>query len=121
VKSSRSLKDLKPADSDDCFNAFRIVGVAGRKPALNTFYDDAAYVGCSFGLCEVSVEVNQKLVTPRLSDLAAVPIGNSLDFVVVLAEVIRGAVSSFAYSDRQPVVTRFDHECSEVASESGIG
>jgi hypothetical protein len=47
--------DLKPSDSDDSFNAIRIVRVAGQEAALATLYDDEAYVGCSFGLCEVSV------------------------------------------------------------------
>jgi hypothetical protein len=45
--------------------------------------------------------------------------GNSLDFVAVRAKGSRGAASSFAYSDGQPVVIKFDHECSEVVVESG--
>jgi hypothetical protein len=66
----------------------------------------------------MSVEVDQEQVTPRFSDRAAVQMGSSLDFVTVRAEVSRGAASSFAYSDGQPVVTKFDHECSDVVSES---
>jgi hypothetical protein len=64
---------------------------AGQKPALDTLYDDAAYVGCSFGLYEVSAQADQEPVTPRFSDLAAVQMGNSLDIVAVRAEVSRCA------------------------------
>jgi hypothetical protein len=55
-------------------------------------------------------------VLPLFSGLAAVKMGNSIDFVAVLAEVSRSAASSFAYSNGQPVVTKFDHECSGVVS-----
>jgi hypothetical protein len=67
------------------------------------------------------MDVDQEPMTPRFSNLAAVQMIYSLDFFVVLAEVSRGAASSFAYSDGQPVVTKFDHECSDVVSESGTG
>jgi hypothetical protein len=79
------------------------------------------YVGCGFDLCEVSMEVYQEPMTPRFSGLEAVQMWYSLDFVAVLAEFSRGAASSFAYSDGQPVVTKFEHECSGVVSESGTG
>jgi hypothetical protein len=111
--------DFEPASLDDYFNAIRVVRVASEKPALDGLSDEC--VACRFGLYEVSVEVDQKPVTPRFSDLAAVQMGNSLDFVAVRAEVSRGAAPSFAYFDGQPVVTKFDHECSEVISESGTG
>ncbi len=45
---------------DDWFDAIRVVRVAGEKPALDPLYDDAAYVGSSFGLSKVSVKVDQK-------------------------------------------------------------
>jgi hypothetical protein len=69
------LKDVKPADSDDYFNAIRIVRGAGLKLALDTLDDNAAYIGCGFGLCEVSMEVYQEPMTPRFSGLAAVRCG----------------------------------------------
>jgi hypothetical protein len=66
------------------------------------------------------MEVDQEPMTPRLSELAtAVQMGDSLDFLAVPAEIRHGAASSFAYSDGQPVVSKFDHECSGVVSESG--
>jgi hypothetical protein len=46
---------LEPADFDDGFNAARIVRVAGEQAALDALYDNAAYVGCSFGRFKVSV------------------------------------------------------------------
>jgi hypothetical protein len=58
-----------------------IVRVAGEKRALDTLYDYAAYVGCSFGLCKMSVEVDQKPMTPRCTNLAAVQMGNSLELI----------------------------------------
>jgi hypothetical protein len=39
----------------------------------------------------------------------------------IAVEVSRGAASSFAYYDGQPAVTKFDHECPEVVSESATG
>jgi hypothetical protein len=116
-----SFRHLEPTDSDDCFNAVRIVSGAGQKPALDTLGDDASYVGCSFGLYEMSVEMDQEPITPRFSGLAAVQMGNSLDFVAVSAEIRRGAASSFAYADGQPIVSKFDYECSGVARESCTG
>jgi hypothetical protein len=44
-------------------------------------------------------------MTLHFSGLTAVQMGNSLDIVAVPLEVRRGAASSFAYSDGQPVVT----------------
>jgi hypothetical protein len=67
-----SFEKLEPADSVDGFNAIRIVCVADEKPVLNAHCDYGAYVGCSFGLRKVSVEVDQKSMTPRCSGLAAV-------------------------------------------------
>jgi hypothetical protein len=80
-----SFGDLKQADLDDYFNAIRIVRVAGEKQPLDTLHD-AAYAGSSLGLCEVSVEVNQKTMTPRFLDLAAVQMGNCPKFVALRAE-----------------------------------
>jgi hypothetical protein len=112
---------LKPTDSGDSFNAIRIISGTVQKPALDALGDDAAYVGCCFGLYEMSMEVDQEPMTPRYSGLTAIPVGNSLDFVAVLAEIRRGAASSFAYSDGQLVVSKFYHECSGVVIESGTG
>jgi hypothetical protein len=92
---------------------------AGQKPALDTLGDDAAYVGCYFGLYEMAMEVNQEPMTPRCSGLTVVQMGSSL--FAVPAEIKRGAASFFAYSDGQPVVSKFDHECSGVVRESGTG
>jgi hypothetical protein len=88
------------------------------QPAIDTLGDDAAYVGCCFGLYEMSMEVDQEHMTPRFSGLTAVQMGDSLNFVAVPAEGRRGVASSFAYSDGQPVVSKFDHECSGVIRES---
>jgi hypothetical protein len=79
--------------------SIRIVCVAGEKPAVDALYDYAAYVGCSFGLFKVSVELNQKPMTPWSTNMAAVQMGNSLDFVALRAEVSRGAASSLTYAD----------------------
>jgi hypothetical protein len=117
----QSFKDLESADLDDYFNAIRIVRVAGEKPALYALHDYSAYIGCISCLCKVSVEVDQKSMTPRFTDLAAVQIGNGPDFVALRVAVSCGAASSFAYSDRQPVVAKFEHECPEAVSDSGTG
>mgnify|MGYP000205424127 CR=1 FL=1 len=66
---------MEPADLFDGFNAIRIVRVAGEKPALDALYDYAAYVGCSFGLSKVSVEMDQKSLTPWSTNMAAVQMG----------------------------------------------
>jgi hypothetical protein len=58
-----------------------------------------AYVGCSVGLFKVPVEVDQKPMVPRCSNLAAIQMGNSLDFVALRAEINYGTASSFAYAD----------------------
>ena len=50
---------------NDGVDAVRIVRVAGEKPVLNAFDDNATYVGCSFGLFKVSVEVDHKPLAPR--------------------------------------------------------
>jgi hypothetical protein len=99
---------LKPADSDDYFNAIRIVRGAGQKPALDTLD----------GLYEVSVEVDQEPMTPRFSDLAVVQMGNSLDFLAVLTGGQSWRCVVFRVIRRS---TKFDHECSGVVSESGTG
>ena len=90
---------MEPADLDDCFDAIRIVHVAGEKPTLDALYDNAAYVGSRFGLSKVSVKVNQKPMTPRSTNMAAVQVGNSLDFVALWAEVSRAAASFLTYAD----------------------
>jgi hypothetical protein len=59
----------------------------------------AAYVGCSFGLSKVSVEMDQKPLTPWSTNMAAVQMGNSLDFVALRAKVSRAAAQSVAYAD----------------------
>jgi hypothetical protein len=64
------------------------------------------------------MEVDKKPMTPRFSGLAAVQMGFSLDFVAVLAEVSRGAVSSFACSDGQPVMTKVDTNVRMLSSVS---
>jgi hypothetical protein len=112
---------LETAGSDNYFNAIRIVNGAVQKLALDTLGDDAAYVGCGFGLYEVSMEMDQESMTPRFSGLTAVQMANSLDFIALPAEIRRGVALSFAYSDGQPVVTKFDQECLGVVSESGAG
>jgi hypothetical protein len=94
-----SFEDLEPANLGGCFDAVGIVRVAGEKPVLNALYDYAADVGCSFGLSKVSVEVDQKPLTPWLTDLASVQMGNSLDVVALRAKVRRAAASSLAYAD----------------------
>jgi hypothetical protein len=101
---------LEPTDLDYYFNAVRIVRGTVQKTALDTLGDNAAYVGCSVGLWEMSIVVDQEPMTPLCSGLAAIQVGNSLDFVAVSAEIIRGAASSFAYADGQPVVSKFDYE-----------
>jgi hypothetical protein len=68
-----------------------------------------------------SMEADQEPLTPRFSGLAAVQMGNRLDFVAVPAEIRRGATSSFAYSDGQPVVSNFEYECPCVVRESCTG
>jgi hypothetical protein len=68
------------------FDAVGIVRAAGEKPALNALYDYAAYVGCSFGLSKVSVELDQKPLTPWSANMAAVQMRNSLDFVALRAK-----------------------------------
>ena len=88
-----SFQHLEPTDSDGCFNAVRIVRGTVQKPTRDSLDDDAAYVGCSFGHYEMSIEVDKKPIMPRLSGLAAVQMGNSLDFVAVSAEIRRGAAS----------------------------
>jgi hypothetical protein len=70
---------------------------------------------------EMSIEVDREPMTPRFSGLAAVQVGNSLDVVAVSAEIRRGATSSFAYADGQPVVSKFDYEYSCVVRESCTG
>jgi hypothetical protein len=112
---------LKPTDSGDYFNTIRIVSGAAQKPARDTLGDDAAYVGCCFVLYEMSIELDQEPMTPLRSGLAAVQMGNSLDFVAVSAEIRHGAASSFAYACGQPVVSKFDYECSGVVGESVTG
>jgi hypothetical protein len=67
----------------DGVNAIRIVRVAGEKAALDTLLVYAAYVGCSVGLYKLPVEVDQKPMTTKCTKLAAVQVGNSLDFVAV--------------------------------------
>jgi hypothetical protein len=92
--------DVALADLNDGVNTSRIVHVAGEKAALDTLSVYEAYVGCSVGLCKVPVEVNQKPMTTRCMELAAVQVGNSLDFVALRAEIRRrNAVLSFAYAD----------------------
>jgi hypothetical protein len=56
-------------------------------------------VGCSDCRNSVSVEVDQRPMAPRIADLAAVLMGNRLGFVVLQAEVSRGAALSFVYCD----------------------
>jgi hypothetical protein len=90
---------LEPADLGGCFKASKIVRVAGEKPALSALYDYAAYVVCSFGLSNVFVEMDQKPLTPWSTNMAAVQMGNSLDFVALRAKVSRAAASSLAYAD----------------------
>jgi phosphatidylglycerophosphate synthase len=90
---------LDPTDLFDGFIAIRIVRFTGEKTFLDALYDYAAYVGCSFGLFEVSVEVDQKPLTPRCSYLAVVQMGSRLDFFTLRAEISRSAASSFAYAD----------------------
>jgi hypothetical protein len=85
---------LEPADLSAWFNAIRIVRFAVDKPALDALYDYAAYVGCSFGLLKVSLEVDQKPKTPCFTSMAAVQMGNSLDFVALRAKVSAGAANS---------------------------
>jgi hypothetical protein len=77
-----------PADLDDSFTAIRIVRVAGEKQDLDALYDYTAYVGCSVGLFKVPVEMDQKPMAPRCSDLTAIETGNRLDFVTLRAEII---------------------------------
>jgi hypothetical protein len=50
AKSSHWEYHLKPTDSDRCFNAVRIFRGTVQKPTRDSLDDDAAYVGCSFGL-----------------------------------------------------------------------
>ena len=116
-----SFQHLEPPDSDDCFNAVRIVRGTVQKPTRDSLGNDAAYVGCSFGLYEMSIAVNREPMTPRFSGLAAVQMGNGLDVVAMSAEIRRGDASSFTYSDGQPVVSKLDHECSGVIRESCTG
>jgi hypothetical protein len=94
-----SFEYLKPADLGDCFNAIGIVRVAGEKKALDALYDYAAYVGWSYGLCKVSVEMDQKPLTSWSTNMAAAQMGNNLDFVELRAKVSRAAESSLAYAD----------------------
>jgi hypothetical protein len=68
--------------------------------ALDTLHDDAAYVVCSVDVYKVPVDLGQKPMTPRYTNLAAVQIGNGLDFVALRAEISRSAASSCAYADR---------------------
>jgi hypothetical protein len=51
------------------------------------------------GLSKVSVEMDQKPLTPWSTNMAAVQMGNSLDFVALRAKVSRAAASSLAYAD----------------------
>ncbi len=94
-----SFENLEPADLFDGFNAIRIVCVADEKPVLDAHCDYGAYVGCSFGLRKVFVEVDQKSMTPRCSGLAAVQMRNRLDFGQLRAKISGSAASSFAYAD----------------------
>jgi hypothetical protein len=90
-----AFEDLEPAYLNNRIVAIRIVRVAGEKPVLNTLYIDAAYDGCSVGVFKVPVEVNQKPMTSRCTDLAAVQVGNGLYFVALRAEISRSVASSF--------------------------
>jgi hypothetical protein len=77
---------------DDYFNAIKVVRVAGGLPLI-TLLDDAAYVGSSF-LCEVSVEVDQKTLTLRFVDLAAVQMGTVQGFVALrFSNLVSAAVA----------------------------
>jgi hypothetical protein len=49
---------LKPADLKDRISAIEIVRVAGEEPAVDTHYDEAAYVGCGVSVFKVPVEVD---------------------------------------------------------------
>ena len=90
---------MEPADLGAWFNAIRIVRVAVEKQALDALYDYAADVGCRFGLSKVSLEVDQKPNTPWSSNMAAVQMGDSLDFVALRGKVSRAAAPSLAYAD----------------------
>jgi hypothetical protein len=48
---------------NDDFYAIRITRVADEKPARDALDDDAANTGCSFSICKLSVEVDQKAMT----------------------------------------------------------
>jgi hypothetical protein len=90
---------LKPTDLDGDRTAVRIIRVASDKPALDTLDDCAAKVGCSFGIFEVPVQVYYEPVAPLCSGLAAVQVGNSLDFLYMRTFVGRTTASSFAYAN----------------------
>jgi hypothetical protein len=94
---------------------------AVQEPALDSLDDHAAYVGCCYDLDEVSVKSKHELMAPLRSGLATIQMGNSLNFVAVAAEIRRGAASSFAYANGQPVVGKFDHKSSKVVRESCTG
>jgi hypothetical protein len=84
---------------NDGFRAVRIVRVADEKLALHALEDYAAYVGYSVDLFNVLVELDQKPMTPRCTNLVAVQVGNSLGFVTLQVEISRSAASSFVGAD----------------------
>jgi hypothetical protein len=92
-----------------------MVRVAGQKPALDALYGDSGYVGCSFGLCKVSVEVDQKPMMPKFTDLAAVQIGNSLEFFALRAEDSRSTLLISASSS----FLRLKKVCYAVFTQTG--
>jgi hypothetical protein len=61
---------------------------------LDTLDDCAAKVGCSFGIFEVPVQVYYEPVAPLCSGLAAVQVGNRLDFAALRTFVGRTTASS---------------------------
>jgi hypothetical protein len=101
VVCSTRLENLGPADLNDGVVAIRIVRTAGERPALDTLYNDAAYVGGSVvGVFKLPVELSDKVMTPRCTGLpAAVQVGYGLAFVALRAKISCSAASSFADAD----------------------
>jgi hypothetical protein len=103
VVCSTRLENLGPADLNDRVVSIRIVRTASERSALDTLYNDAAFVGgsvCVVVVFKLPVELSDKVITPRCTGLlVAVQVGYGLGFVALRAKISRSAASSFADAD----------------------